>query len=158
MFAWLAYSSAKNATTAQAHVTATASGALQNFTAKGTFTILKRTTTNIRQDGPNKIYSLTQQEVDSGDVSGSYTVEETLILHPDNTGNFSGTSTCTCTVAGKSGILMWSYTGTSTANGSFQGQDFDVHGTGDLAKLHGQGTFQGQGTHATYSSELYFDA
>jgi hypothetical protein len=53
---------------------------------------------------------------------------------------------------------MWSYTGTSTANGSFQGQDFDVHGTGDLAKLHGQGEFQGQGLQGTYSSQLYFDA
>jgi len=52
---------------------------------------------------------------------------------------------------------MWYNTGTTTANGSFQGQDFDVYGTGGLAKLHGQGTFQGQGTHGTYTSESYFD-
>jgi hypothetical protein len=89
---------------------------------------------------------------------GSFTVEETSIVHPDNSGNFYGSSTCICTVAGKSGSLMWSYTGTSTANGSFQGQDFDVHGTGDLAKLHGHGAFQGQGLHGTYSSELHFDS
>ncbi len=168
VFALLQYSSASNAgaaaaratTTAHANATATAStiAALQNFTAKGTFTILSRTITNVRQDGPNTIYSITEQEVDYGDVTGSYTSELTSILHPDNTGNFYGSSTCTCTVAGKSGTLMWSFSGTRTANDSFQGQDFDVHGTGDLAKLHGQGEFQGQGLHGTYSSELHFDA
>ena len=131
---------------------------VQNFTANGTFTIVSRTTKSFRQDGQNKIYSTIQQEVDYGDITGSFTVEETLILHPDNTGTFSGSSTCTCTIAGKSGILMWSYTGTSTADGSYQGQTFDVHGTGDLAKLHGQGVFQGQGLHGTYSSENHFDS
>ena len=153
VFAWLGYSSARNA-----GATASAIATSQNFTAKGTFTILNRTITNVRQDGSNRIDSITEQEVDSGDVTGSFTSEETLILQPDNTGTFSGRSTCTCTVAGKSGTLMWSYTGTSTADGSFQGQDFDVHGIGELAKLHGQGVFQGQGLHGTYSSQLHFDA
>jgi hypothetical protein len=168
VFGWLAYSSARNAattaavatTTAQAQTAATssASAAVQHFTAKGTFTIVSKTTTSVRQDGQNKIYSYTQQEVISGDITGSFTAEETSIVHPDNSANFSGRSSCTCRVNGKSGTLMWSYTGTSTANGSFQGQNFDVHGTGDLAKLHGQGEFQGQGTHGTSSSQLYFDA
>jgi hypothetical protein len=45
--------------------------------------------------------------------------------------------------------------GTATT-GSFQGQVFDFHGTGDLARLNGQGTFQGQGDHLTYSCELHF--
>lgn len=166
VFAWLEYSSAQNAAaantvataTAHTNATATANSAKQHFTANGTFTILSKTNTSVRQDGQNKIYSYTQQEVDYGDVAGSYTVEETLIVHPDNTASFSGNSTCMCTVNGKSGTLMWSYTGTSTANGSYQGQDSDVHGTGDLANLHGQGVFQGQGNHGNYSSQLYFSA
>ncbi len=164
VFALLQYSSARNAaaaaalatTTAQAN--ASASVAVQNFTAKGTFTIFNRTITYVRQDGSNRIYSITEQVVDYGDVTGTYTYALTSILHPDNTGNFSGSGSCTCTVAGKSGTVMQSITGTSTANGSFQGQIFDVHGTGDLAKLHGQGEFQGQGLHGTYSTELHFDA
>lgn len=159
VFAWLAYSSAGHTTTTNTPATAPATVAPQHFTAQGTFTIVSRILINVRQDGQNKIYSYTLQEVDYGDTMGSYTSEETDIVHPDNTSSFSGSSTCTCTVNGKSGILMWSYTGTSTANGSFQGQDFDGHGTGDLAKLHGgQGEFQGQGTHGTYSSDLYFDS
>lgn len=166
VFAWLEYSSARNAaaaaavatTTAHTNATATANAAVQHFTAKGTATILSNTTTSVRQDGQNRIYSLTVQDVSYGDIAGSFTSEETSILHPDKTANFSGSSTCICTVAGKSGTLMWSFSGTSTADGSFQGQFFDIHGTGDLAKLHGQGEFQGQGLHETYSSELYFDA
>jgi hypothetical protein len=157
IFAVLAYSSANNATSANVRATATARATVQHFTAKGTFTILSRTTPNVQQDGQNKIYSYTQQEAFSGDMTGSATVEETSIVHPDNTSTFSGTSTCTCTVKGKSGIYIWSYTGTSTADGSFQGQAFNGHGTGDLAKLHGgQGVFQGQGLRGTYSSDLYF--
>lgn len=158
VFAVLVYTSANNASAANAHATATASAATQRFTAKGTFTIVSRTTPNVQQDGQNKIYSYTQQEVNYGDITGTITAQETSIAHPDNTSTFSGTSTCICTVKGKSGTFMWSYTGTSAADGSFQGQDFNGHGTGDLAKLHGvQGNFQGQGLHGTYSSVLYFD-
>lgn len=168
VFAWLAYSSARNAaavTAAQSTATAqaatataqTVATATANFTAQGTYTILGRTTTSVRQNGSDKIYSITEQDVDHGGVMGSFTSEFTSIVHPDNTANFSGTSTCTCTVAGKSGTLMWSFTGTSAANGSFQGQILNLQGTGDLAKLHGQGVFQGQGTQGTYSDELHFD-
>src|SRR5205085_1438072 len=81
---------------------------------------------------------------------------ETSIVHADNTSSFSGKSTCICTVSGKSGTLKWSYTGTQAADGSFQGQFFDLQGTGDLARLHGQGGFQGKGSDGTYSSQLYF--
>ncbi len=160
VFAWLAYASASNAATARAHASATASAAAatsQPFPANGTATTLKSTTTATRQDGSNKILSVTQQGVITGEIMGSYTNEKTLTLAADNTGTFSGKITCTCTVTGKSGTLMWSYTGTQAADGSFQGQVFNMQGTGDLAKLHGQGVFQGQGDHLTYSCELRFD-
>lgn len=157
--AWFVYASASNAATAQAHASTTASAAAasQPFPANGSATTLKSTTTATRQDGSNKIVSMTQQGVITGDLKGSYTNEETVTLAADNTGTFSGTITCTCTVAGKSGILTWSYTGTQAADGSFQGQVFNMQGTGGLAKLHGQGVFQGQGDHLTYSCELHFD-
>ncbi|MEO6888605.1 MAG: DUF3224 domain-containing protein [Ktedonobacteraceae bacterium] len=132
--------------------------ASQHFTAKGTATILSSTPKSVQQDGNNQVSHLTQQVVNYGDITGSFTNDETLILHPDKTGTFTGKSTCTCTVAGKSGTLIWSFTGTQAADGNFQGQFFDFHGTGDLARLHGQGTFQGQEDHDTYSSELYFDS
>jgi hypothetical protein len=168
VFAWREYAAASNAaeasavatTTAQAHATATASAQArsQPFPAKGTATGVSSTTTQVVQDGSNKISRITEQWIASGDIMGSFTLEETSILHPDKTASSSGRTTCTCTVAGKSGTLMWSFTDTGSADGSYQGQFFDFHGTGDLAKLHGQGTFQGQGPHATYSTVLYFGA
>ncbi len=135
------------------------STAAASFTANGTFTISNTTTTSTQQAGQNTLYNLTQQEVDDGDLTGSFTDEETSTSHPDNTSTFSGRATCT--VAGKSGTLMYSFTGTSAADGSFKGQVFDFQGTGDLANLHGQGTFQGQGSNGTYqgiySDQLHFD-
>ncbi len=167
MVAWRMDASTSNAATAsvtttataQAHASATVSAVatLQPFPAHGSATTLKSTTTATQQDGSNKILSQTQQGVITGDIMGSYTNEETLTLAADNTGTFSGTITCRCTVSGKSGTLMWSYTGTQAADGSFQGQVFNLQGTGDLARLHGQGVFQGQGDHLTYSCELHFD-
>src|SRR5579859_6110461 len=155
VLAWRMYASANSAATsavtttatAQTHASATTSAlaASQPFPANGTATTVKSTTTATRQEGSNKIVSQTQQGVIAGDIMGSDTNEETLTLAADNTGTFSGTITCTCTVTGKSGTLIWSYTGTQAADGSFQGQVFDFRGTGDLARLNGQGTFQGQG-------------
>jgi hypothetical protein len=144
VFAWLRFSSAST-----------------NFTANGTFTISNTTTTSTQQAGQNTIYSLTQQGVNDGDLTGSFTDEETTTSYPDHTSTFSGKETCTCTVDGKSGTLTFTFTGTGTADGSFKGQVFDFQGTGDLANLHGQGTFQGQGSngiyHSTYSDQLHFD-
>lgn len=165
--AWLRYASESRAATAsvtatataQAHASATASAiaALQPFPANGSATTLKSTTTATQQEGSNKVLSVMQQGVINGDIMGSYTNDEDVTLAADNTRTFSGRITCRCTVSGKSGTLMWSYTGTQTADGSFQGQVFNLQGTGDLAKLHGQGVFQGQGDHLTYSCELHFD-
>ncbi len=108
VFAWLENSSASKVAATLATTTASASAAGQHFTVTGTFTILSRTNISVRQDGQNKIYSYTQQEVDYGDITGSFIVEETSIVHPDDTANFYGTSTCTCTVDGKSGTLIYS--------------------------------------------------
>lgn len=161
VFAWLENATGNNgAAAAQARATTTAStqARSQPFPAKGTATEVSSTTTHVVQDGSTKISSITEQWVIYGGIMGSFTVEETSVLHPDKTATSSGSSTCTCTIAGKSGTLMWSFTVMDTADGSYQGQFFDFQGTGDLAKLQGQGTFQGQGSHATYSTELYFDA
>jgi hypothetical protein len=165
LFVWLESSSASNGaaagvtTTAQARVTTTTSAAVtpQTFAVTGTATTLKSTITATRQEGSHKIVRMTQQGVIAGGITGLYTNEEILTLSTDSSGTLSGKITCTCTVAGKSGTLMWVYTGTQAADGSFQGQFFDLQGTGDLARLHGQGMFQGQEDHLTYSSELHFD-
>jgi hypothetical protein len=164
LLAWPTFSAASNAATstrtAQTQIAATASAAAvpQTFAAQGSATVLKSASPLMRQEGSSMISAFTQQGAIEGGLAGSYTNEEVLTLSPDNTGTFSGQMMCSCTVAGKSGTLTWSYTGTEAADGSFQGQFFDIQGSGDLADLHGQGKFQGQGEHLTYSSELHFAA
>ncbi|HEY0755138.1 MAG TPA: DUF3224 domain-containing protein [Ktedonobacteraceae bacterium] len=138
--------------TTQAHASVTASA--QPFAAQGTFTIAKVTTTDSHPDGTNQIANSMQQLVFSGSIIGSTEQQETSVIHADKTTTFSGTSRCVCTVAGKSGVLTWSYSGASAADGSFQGQFFDIQGTGDLAKLQGKGTFQGQVSNGTYVAQL----
>lgn len=133
------------------------SSAAANFTSNGTFTILDHTISSQSQNGQDKIYGYTEHGVNNGDLRGSYTDMSTETVHPDNTGNFSGNETCTCTVAGKSSTLTYSFSGTFAADGSFQGQVFSLQGTGDLANLHGQGTFQGKGNNGTYIDQLHFD-
>lgn len=118
--------------------------------------ILNTTTTNTLHEGQNTIYTYTQQAEDFGGVTGTYTDEETLTLHLDNTGTFSGTATCTCTIGGKSGTYMYSFNGTSQPDGSYQGQYTIIQGTGDLANLRGQGEFQGKGNQGTYSGQYHF--
>src|SRR5260370_32037048 len=98
VFAWLRFSAA-NAT----------------FTANGTFTESNPTTNSVTQSGQDQISTYTQHGVFNGDLTGSYTLDGTFTLHPDNMATFSGTITCTCTVAGKSGTLTYPITVTSAA-------------------------------------------
>lgn len=156
--AWFVFSSGHDTPPASNSTPVPTDTTPQHFAAQGTDTMVDTNTTNTQQDGDNQILTVTQHWVSYGDITGSFTTEEIQTLLPDKTGTFTGKDTCTCTVAGKSGTLVWSYNGTFAADGSFQGQFFDLQGTGDLATLHGQGQFQGQSSHATYSSDLYFDS
>jgi hypothetical protein len=164
LLAWQHSSAASTAavaaatSTVRAQAAATASAGSQTFVAKGSATTLKSATTFVRQEGSNTVSGLTQQGTIQGGLAGSYTNEEVLTLSSENSGILSGRITCICTVAGRPGTLTWSYTGTQRADGNFQGQFFDLQGSGDLAALHGQGEFQGQGDHLTYRSELHFAA
>jgi len=132
--------------------------AAATFTANGAFTVLDSTTTGVTQHGQDTIASYSEHGEFTGDLTGSYTLQGTNTVHPDKTGTGSGIITCTCTVKGKSGTLRQSTSYTIAADGSFQGQVFDFQGTGDLASLQGQGTFQGKGNNGTFSDQLHFDA
>jgi hypothetical protein len=132
--------------------------AAATFTANGAFTVLDSTTTSVTQNGQDTIASYIEHGEFTGDLTGSYTLQGTNTVHPDKTGTGSGIITCTCTVKGKSGTLRQSTSYTIAADGSFQGQVFDFQGTGDLASLHGQGTFLGKGNNGTFSDQLHIDA
>jgi hypothetical protein len=79
---------------------------------------------------------------------GTFTETDYFLLHADGTGVFHGVDTCICTIDGRSGTLTIRYTGTMAADGSFVSPFVIVHGTGDLAGMHGTGLTTGTFTGA----------
>ncbi|GCE29742.1 hypothetical protein KDA_52260 [Dictyobacter alpinus] len=157
VLAWRVYSTPGQLSPSTVSSTNTTQAAPQHFPARGSAKQINYTTTHTQQEGSNKIDNLTQHWTISGDIVGSFTAEEVVTTYQDKTASFTGKVTCICTVANKAGTIFWSVKGTQKADGNFQGQFFDVLGAGDLAKLHGQGTFQGQKNDFTYTMDLYFD-
>src|SRR5206468_10638684 len=73
--------------------------------------------------------------------------------------NFNGVDICACTLAGRSGTVVFPFSGTGDASGASGGR-FTIKGaTGALADLHGVGTFQSSngGSSGSFSGDYNFD-
>jgi hypothetical protein len=128
--------------------------------ATGEVTVLSEDTTSFRQAGGNTLVTLARTGVNSGDIVGDFTQNLNAVLHPSGEINFNGTETCACTVDGQSGTLVFRLQGKQDYQGGpFRGEIVILSGTGDLANLHGQGTFTGAGagSSTTYEMWLHFD-
>src|SRR5438876_5278106 len=99
-------------------------------------------TISTRSADGNTIVTQIQKFNDTGVLSGTETDTITLTFHADGTFNLRADVAFTGTVAGRPGTLTQRFQGTGTPV-SFQGQIETLGGTGDLANLHGEGTFQG---------------
>lgn len=129
-------------------------------TGSGSFT---STATNIsvRQADGDTIITATETQILTGFFNGTPVAEGVQVIHPDGTFNAHDTGTFTGTADGKSGTVV--ITGSSSGAGdSGTGQLVAELGTGELAGLHAQGTFQptitGPTTAAgTYSVQFHFD-
>lgn len=81
-----------------------------------------------------------------------------MVIHPDGSSNFNGADVCACTVAGRSGTIVLPFSGTVDPSGFVSGRFSIGHGTGDLANLHGVGTFQSStGVGGPFSGVYHFD-
>ena len=92
----------------------------------------------------------------TGTLTGTAVGEEQIILLPNQTAILRAELTFTGTVDGRSGTLRILLDGRGT--GVTQGQFVLLNGTGDLATLRGQGTFEGfpQSGTGTYTGEFQF--
>lgn len=111
--------------------------------------------------GGNFIIEQTTSGAVTGTLAGTFVDELRAILHPNGFVNAQGTITCTCTVAGKSGTIVFNQMSKGPL-GSFEGTAVIVSGTGDLANLHGtleiQGTVDPNGLATiAYSGQIHFD-
>ena len=102
----------------------------------------------------NLIITQTISQTLMGTFTGTATQQATSVMHPTGAANFFGAETCTCTVAGKTGSLVFGFSGTSAPDGSFEGQFVIVGGTGNRANLNGRGTIQSPNT---YTGMIHFD-
>jgi hypothetical protein len=125
-------------------------------TATGTLSIATDTFTTIRIAGGNSFFAEVATGAYSGDLTGPYIDIDTFVLHKDGSFDAHGTEVCTaCTIGGRTGSF------TSAFEYSGSGAQFEGHltftgGTGELAGLRGEGTFQGDGIDNTYSYRYDF--
>jgi Protein of unknown function (DUF3224) len=76
----------------------------------------------------------------TGDITGNFTEQLHVVTHPNGSQNIQGNAICTCTVAGRTGTLVFdNITGTTNTSGVAEAH-FVLSGSGGLADLHGHGT------------------
>jgi hypothetical protein len=116
--------------------------------ASGTFSQTGITGIEVRQAGPNTILTQTSTGSVSGTLSGSYTDEIRVVIHPNGRFNAHFTVRCDCTVAGRQGIvdLVASDRGRllSPTLASFAGRATITGASDDLSGL--RGVFEIEGT------------
>lgn len=141
------------ATLGAAVLLAQPAGASVLMPASGTFVDVT-TSTQVRTADGNLIITQTVTQTLTGTFTGTASQQATTVVHETGAANFHGSETCTCTVAGRSGSLVFGFSGTAAPDGSFEGQFVILSGTGDLANLNGRGTIQSPGT---YTGVIHFD-
>jgi hypothetical protein len=134
-------------------------GATTPTAGTGTLTVNLATfqVTSSRLAAGNSIITYTDAGLFTGAIAGTYTEVGTIITHADGSQNLKGSDSCTCTVDGRTGSYEDSFWATGVAATTFAEGSVVVSGSGGLAGLHGEGTFQGTLALTTYSVGLHFD-
>lgn len=76
----------------------------------------------------------------TGDITGTFTEQLRVVTHPGGSQNVHGNATCTCAVAGRTGVLVFDNLAGTTNPSGVGNAHFVLSGSGGLADLHGQGT------------------
>jgi len=104
---------------------------------------------SVHQADGNTIVTATEVQALTGALTGTRVASGTMTFHPDGTFTAHDTGTFTGTIDGRTGSITIS--GASTGTGQIVGDQ----GTGGLAGLHLQGTFQPVVTSATTAEGTY---
>jgi hypothetical protein len=130
-------------------------------TGSGSFTTTGEVI-SVRQVSGNTIVTATEVQTLTGALSGTRMATGIEIFHPDGTFTANDSGTFTGTIGGRTGSITVSGASTGVGN-TGNGQIVGDRGTGGLAGLHLQGTFQPVITSAntangTYSIQFHFDS
>jgi hypothetical protein len=112
-------------------------------TAKGDW-VDCNTVSEVRQDGDNQLITVAITEKFTGTLNGSYEGIERNVVRKDGSGSFNGSGTFSGEVNGRSGTAVMTYSGTVDAKGAATAHWVLDQGTDALARLDGQGTFEGR--------------
>lgn len=109
---------------------------------------------SVQQADGNTIVTATEVQTLTGVLTGTRVASGTMTFHPDGTFTAHDTGTFTGTIGGRTGSITISGASTGTGN-TGTGQIVGDQGTGGLAGLHLQGTFQPVVTSATTAEGTY---
>jgi hypothetical protein len=128
------------------------------MTASGSFTQNTFVQSNVRSADGVTLFDFTETDTLTGTFSGTTLIQGHCVIQASGQGTCVARETLTGTAAGQSGTLEFadvihiSNVTTGAATGHFA----VIGGSGDLAHVTGQGTFQGSGGSGTYSGRLIF--
>jgi len=128
-------------------------GASTLSSGSGSFTATGEVISIHQADG-NTIVTATEIQALTGVLTGTRVASGTMTFHPDGTFTAHDTGTFTGTIDGRAGSITISGASTGTGNAG-TGQIVGDQGTGGLAGLHLQGTFQPVVTGATTAEGTY---
>jgi hypothetical protein len=115
--------------------------------AAGTFAQTGITDLQVSQAGPNTILEQTSTGSVTGTLSGSYTDELRVVIHPNGRFNAHFTIRCECTMGGEQGTVEFVASDhgeiVSPTLASFVGRATITGGTGALSDLRGVLTIEG---------------
>jgi Protein of unknown function (DUF3224) len=117
---------------------------------------------SVHQADGNTIVTATEVQTLTGVLTGTRLASGTMTFHPDGTFTAHDTGIFTGTIDGRTGSITISGASSGTGNAG-TGQIVGYQGSGGLAGLHLQGTFQPVVTSATtaegtYSIQFHFDS
>ena len=96
----------------------------------------------------------------TGDITGTFTEQLRVVTHSDGSQNVHGNATCTCAVAGRTGVLVFDNIAGTTSPSGVGNAHFVLSGSGGLDDLHGQGTAiitpTPQGPFGVYTAQYSF--
>ena len=137
-------------------VTSPAVAAGTRVTASGTFRQTSFVPSNVRSAGGVTLFDFTEHDTLSGTFSGTSVIRGSCVVRSSGSGVCHAVETFTGTVAGQPGTVQFQDVVSLSETGGSQGTFVIVGGTGDLANLHGSGTFQGIMGAGTYTAQVLF--
>lgn len=102
------------------------------------------TVTDSKEEGERRVITVAIAEKFSGTLEGTYDGTEQNLVRPDGSGTFKGSGVFRGEINGREGTAVMTYSGTVDKDGHAVAHWVLDQGTDDLARVDGQGTFEGK--------------